>query len=508
MKTQNLHEHLTTQEKISVVSMAAIAFFMDILDTTVVNVSVPTIAGSMGVSVTDGTLVITSYGISMAISTLIAGWISRKLGAIYAFCGATVAFGFFSFMCGAATNIDQIIVFRVLQGAVAGPIGPTCFLLLRVALPPKFGNVGTALFGMIAITAPALGPYFGGILTDNFGWSFIFYINIPFALLSTFIIFNILNDENDPVDNAKFDFVGFAFIVISVSSLQILLDKGKDYEWFDSTFIVVLALTSLISFIILLIWELGVEHPLINFSLFRSRNFVGSALVISIFFIFFMGANVLLPIVLETVLDYTTKQAGQVNLLLGVSPFFLMPLVAGMMSKVDLRKLIIISGILMFVSIYWRSTFYNGIDFFTVSISMIFLGAGVSFLMPPLMQLIVSDFKGYEVVDAQALTTFSRTMCGAFGTSIATTVFDHQTKVHFYDLIQYITPTNINFNHYVEITQSNAYAVGTAYKTIMQQAMLLGSNDYYVWAAFATLASVMLIYIAKYTVATGMPGGH
>lgn len=501
MKTPDLYKHLSPIEQTGIVLMSAIAFFMNILDSTIVNVSIPTIAGNMGVSSTDGTVVITSYSISLAVSTLIAGFISRKVGSIYAFCIATLLFGFFSFMCGAAANMQQMVIYRILQGAVAGPVGPTCFLLLRVALPPKLVNMGTALFGMVAITAPALGPYIGGILTDNFGWPTIFYINVPFAIISAFGVFAILKKENDPVESAKFDYVGFGLISISVSCLQILLDKGKDLEWFESTLISLLALTSLISFLLFMIWQFHTKNPLINFALFKSRNFVAGGIFISIFFLFFMGAGVLLPIVLETVMGYTTEQAGEVNLLLGVSPFFLMPIVARMMSIVDLRHLIMIAGTLAAFSIYWRSIFYIDIDFTTISIAMLIMGAGVSFLMPPLMQIIVSDFKGFEIIDAQSLTTFARTMTGGFGTSLASTMFSDQTKVHMYTLLQYVSPTNINFDHYTEVAHGNPAVIGYVYKLIQKQAMLLASADYYVWSAACTFGATLVIYFAKRTIA-------
>jgi len=273
----------------------SLATFMNVLDTTIANVALTTIAGDLGVSASQGTWVITSFGVANAISVPLTGWLSMRLGQLRLFLSSVLLFVAASFLCGASTNLEMLLGFRALQGLVAGPMIPLSQALLLQCYPKAKAGMAIALWAMTTVVAPVMGPVLGGWLTDNVSWPWIFYINLPVGLLSAWLTFNVLKGRESEKRRLPIDKVGLALLVIWVGAVQILLDKGKEEDWFNSSFIVILAVIALVAFVFFLIWELTEAHPIVDLSLFKGRNFATGTLAITVGYGVFFGNLVLIP---------------------------------------------------------------------------------------------------------------------------------------------------------------------------------------------------------------------
>jgi DHA2 family multidrug resistance protein len=255
----------------------SLATFMNVLDSSIANVSIPAISGDLGVSPSQGTWVITSFGVANAISVPLTGWLTQRFGAVRLFTSSIFLFVLTSWMCGLAPSIESLIAFRVLQGLVAGPMIPLSQTLLLSSYPPAKAGTALALWGVTTLVAPIAGPLLGGWLTDNMTWPWIFYINLPVGLLAAGITWGIYRNRETTTRKLPIDSIGLALLVVWVGSLQLMLDKGKELDWFSSTQITTLAIVAVVSFSVFVVWELTQEHPVVDLRLFKGRNFaVGS----------------------------------------------------------------------------------------------------------------------------------------------------------------------------------------------------------------------------------------
>src|SRR5256884_4030892 len=251
----------------------SLATFMNVLDLSIANVSIPAISGDLGVSPDRGTWVITSFGVANAISLPLTGWLTRRYGQVRLFMASVLLFVIVSFLCGLAPSIEMLILFRVIQGAVAGPMIPLSQSLLLSSYPKEKAGMALALWAVTTLVAPVVGPLLGGWITDNISWPWIFYINVPVVLGAAGGVWLTYQKRETPTAKVPVDTVGLGLLVIWVGALQVLLDQGRGLDWFNSTAIVALACVAVVGFVVFLIWELTEEHPIVDLSLFRSRNF-------------------------------------------------------------------------------------------------------------------------------------------------------------------------------------------------------------------------------------------
>ena len=277
----------------------SLATFMNVLDSSIANVSIPAISGDLGVSPSQGTWVITSFAVSNAIAVPLTGWLTQRFGMVRLFTSSIVLFVLASLLCGLAPNIGMLIFFRVIQGLVAGPMIPLSQALLLQTYPPEKSGVALAMWSMTTLVAPVTGPLLGGWITDNISWPWIFYINIPIGLFAALVTWNLYRDRETPIRKLPIDTIGLASLVIWVGALQIMLDKGKELDWFASTQIIVLGLVALIGFAFFVIWELNEEHPVVDLRLFARRNFWVGTLVLALGYGVMFGNIVLLPLWLQ-----------------------------------------------------------------------------------------------------------------------------------------------------------------------------------------------------------------
>lgn len=297
--------------KLAIMTIAlALATFMQVLDSTIANVAIPTIAGNLGASNSQGTWVITSFGVANAISIPITGWLAKRIGEVRLFMWSTALFALTSWLCGISQSLEMLIFFRVLQGLVAGPLIPLSQSLLLNNYPPAKRNMALALWSVTIVVAPILGPILGGYISDNYHWGWIFFINVPFGVLIIMCISNTLAGRETKTEIKPIDTIGLVLLVVGVGALQIMLDQGKELDWFNSTEIIVLTIIAVVALSFLIVWELTDEHPVIDLSLFKSRNFTIGCLTLSLAYMIYFGTIVLLPLLLQEVFGYTATWAG------------------------------------------------------------------------------------------------------------------------------------------------------------------------------------------------------
>ena len=333
----------------------SLATFMLVLDSTIANVAIPTIAGDLGASSSQGTWVITSFGVANAISIPITGWLAKRFGEVRLFLIATLLFVLASWLCGIANSLEMLIVFRVLQGAVAGPIIPLSQSLLLNNYPPEKRGMALAFWSMTIVVAPICGPILGGWISDNIHWGWIFFINVPIGLAVVLISWKILEGRESRISHQPVNTIGLILLALGVGALQLMLDQGRELDWFNSTEIVALTIIAAVGLIALIIWELTDDNPVVDVSLFKSRNFTVGCVSTSLAFLVYSGTVVLIPLLLQQVYNYTATWAGLAAAPVGLLPILLAPIIGKFGNKIDMRILITVSFMVYALTFYWRA---------------------------------------------------------------------------------------------------------------------------------------------------------
>ncbi|HBQ6689844.1 TPA: DHA2 family efflux MFS transporter permease subunit, partial [Klebsiella pneumoniae] len=409
----------------------SMATFMQMLDSTISNVAIPTISGFLGASTDEGTWVITSFGVANAISIPVTGRLAQRFGERKLFLTSVTLFALASLCCGLSTNLDTLIGFRVVQGLVAGPLIPLSQSLLLRNYPPEKRNIALALWSMTVIIAPIFGPIIGGYICDNYDWGWIFLINVPLGVIVVVLTSWLLKGRETPTEPVKINLIALSLLVLGVGSLQIMLDKGKDLDWFNSTTIIVLAIIAVIAIILLVIWEATDNNPIIDLSLFRSRNFTIGILCIACAYLIYAGAIVLMPQLLQTVFEYTSVSAGLAYAPIGIMPLLLAPLIGRYGHKIDMRMLVTFSFIVYALCYYWRSvTFSSAIDFTWVIIPQFMQGFAVACFFLPLTTISLSGLPPEKFAAATSLSNFFRSLSGSIGTTITMTLWSRRDSFH------------------------------------------------------------------------------
>lgn len=479
----------------------SLAVFMNVLDTSIANVAIPTISGDLGVSSDQGTWVITSFAVANAISVPLTGWLTDRIGQVRLFLASIILFVISSWMCGLAPTLPFLLASRVLQGAVAGPMIPLSQALLLSSYPRAKAPMALALWSMTTLIAPVAGPILGGWISDNYSWPWIFYVNIPVGIAAAAVTWMIYRSRESAVRRAPIDGVGLALLVIWVGSLQIMLDKGKDLDWFASTTIVVLALTALIAFAFFVVWELTAEHPVVDLSLFRMRNFSGGTIALSVGYGLYFGNLVLLPLWLQTQIGYTATDAGLVMAPVGFFAILLSPLTGKFLSRTDPRY-IATAAFLTFALCFWmRSRYTTGVDEWSLMAPTFVQGIAMAGFFIPLVSITLSGLPGHRIPAASGLSNFVRIMCGGIGTSIFQTAWDHRNNFHHAQLVEQANPYNPTFNQAVTQMGQLGFTRGQAHGLInnmaTQQAAQLGVNDLFYISAAIFVLLIALIWITK-----------
>jgi DHA2 family multidrug resistance protein len=476
----------------------ALATFMQVLDTTIANVSIPTIAGNLGVSATQGTWVITAFAVSNAIAMPLTGWLARRIGQVKLFVLSTSLFSLTSMLCGMAPSFTLLIAGRILQGAVAAPMMPLSQSLLLANYPHHKKGLALAFWAMTATIGPIAGPLLGGYITDNFSWPWIFYINVPIGLFSAFIVWQMLKDRETKTQKFPIDYMGLGLLIIGVGSLQIMLDKGSELDWFSSSTIIALAIVAVIAIAFFIVWELFDEHPVIDLSLFKNRNFTIGALTISFGYSVFLGGGVVFPLWLQTQLGYTAFWAGFASASVGVFAFLLSPVIGGNLHRLNLRVVLTLSFILFAISYFWMSNFTTQIDIIAASMPRLLMGAAMAMFFVPLTAIIISELEPSRIASAMGLVNFLRILGGGLGTSIAVTLWQRWGSYHHAILTEQITAFSQTTKEAIQtLHNASLPPLPIINNLINQQALTRSNDDILLLSGFAFLGLIVFIWFAK-----------
>ena len=492
------------------VATLAMANFMAVLDLTIVNVSVPHIAGSMAVSVNEGTWAITSYAVAEAVMVPLTGWLAQRFGPVRVFSTAALAFGACSMLCGLSTSLPMLVTVRVLQGLAGGPLMPMSqTLLLRIA-PAEKRNMALGLWTMTTILGPIAGPVLGGLFSDTLGWPWAFYINVPIAVICTTLVIRTLSQFETATVKKPIDYVGLVLLIVWVGALQIMLDNGENDDWFASNFIISLAAIALVGFIAFLAWELTDEHPIVDLRIFRYRSFALSTVALFFTFGSFMGSIVLIPLWLQTSMGYTATTAGQMMAWNGLVALFLAPIVANMIGKVDPRFLMSLGLGLVALDTFWRTTFNTDISFWGLVPAQMALGLGMPLFFLPMMSMSMGAVKPEETASAAGLINFLRTMAGAFATGVIVFAWRDSTAASHVDIAGSLNNAPKVLAQMQAAGQGHQQALMSLDGIVQTQSVMLGTNQVFsVVAVILACVSAGVWLMPKPKLAPmKMGGGH
>lgn len=480
----------------------ALATFMIVLDSSIANVAIPTIAGNLGVSLDEGTWVITVFAAANAIAIPLTGWLTLRFGQVRLFTGAIILFVLTSWLCGLATNLPFLLFARILQGFVAGPLIPLSQAILLGSYPREKSSIALALWGMTATVGPIAGPTLGGWITASYDWSWIFYINIPVGLFAAVVCWWIYHDRETERKIFPIDTVGLILLIIWVAALQIMLDKGKNLDWFNSSEIVILAIIAGVGFCYFLVWELTQKNPVIDLTLFAGRNFTGGTIAIAVGYGVFFGNLVLLPQWLQQDLAYPSLNAGLVMAPLGVFAVICSPIVGRILPKSDARVITTVAFLLFALVFYLRSLYTSDVDTWTLVIPTLLQGIPVAMFFIPLSLIILAGLPTDKIAAAAGLSNFARVFCGAIGTSIASTTWNNRAIVHHSQLTEQSTPYTTTFNDFINLSQNvlgidqqQSYALFN--RIVDVQSDTLGLNDIFWVSSLIFLALIPIVWITK-----------
>jgi MFS transporter, DHA2 family, multidrug resistance protein len=486
----------------------ALANFVVVLDTTIANVSVPHIAGGLAVSPSQGVWTITSYAVADAISVPLTGWLAGRFGSVRTFLTCLAGFGLFSLMCGLSNSLYMLVVFRILQGLSGGPLMPLSQTLLMRIFPKERRAAALGIWAATTTAAPIFGPILGGLISDNWSWPWIFFINLPVVAICMFLVFQMVTPFETRTARVRIDVIGLILLVVFVGALQLMVDTGREHDWFDSSWIVTLAIVAAIGFALFLIWELTEEHPIIDLQVFRYRGFVAGVVAVSLGFGAFFAQIVLTPLWLQQVVGYTATNAGYVVAWIGLFAVLMSPLAARLTDKVDVRVTVTAGLLWIFAMTLLRARWTIESDYWDLAIPHLLQGIGMPFFFIGLTALALGSVPPERVVAAAGMMSFLRTLSGAIGTALATTLWDHSNANARGQLVPELNdvPGTMRTLEGAGFTTEQARAAID--RMVEAQAATLGAIDVYVTAGLMLLLAAASIWLAPRPRAGVLQAGH
>ncbi|MBN8921850.1 MAG: MFS transporter [Rhodanobacter sp. 68-29] len=481
----------------------AVAFstFMEVLDMTIVNVAVPHISGSLGVSPSEGTWTISSYALASAIMQPLTGWLARRFGEVRTFVASVLLFVVFSMLCGLATSMPMLVVCRLLQGAGSGPMVALSLTLLLNNYPKEKQGIALALWAMTVVVAPIFGPILGGWLTDNFSWPWIFYINLPVGLAAAVVTWAILRKRETKTFKAPIDVVGLVLLVVGVGCLQFMLDNGNDHDWFASPLILALGITALVCLTFLVVWEIHAKHPVIDLSLFRQRNFTVGVIALTLGMFAFFGINVVFPLWLQIDLGYTATWAGLATAPVGVLAFLLSPLLGQNLHRLELRAVVTFSFLIFALTSYWFASFDSNASFSTLVLPRFVMGLAIPCFFIPLNQIYLAGLPASEIANASGLSNFCRTMGSSMSTAITVTLWQHRSELHHANLTENVSPGHPAAMQFMQDLAArgmpHGQGLGLIDQLVNREALTLAVNDVFWGCAVLFLLLIPILWFAK-----------
>ena len=485
----------------------AMGTFMQVLDSTIANVSLPTISGNLGVSTNQGTWVITAFAVANGIGVPLTGWLMGRYGVVRTFVGSVLLFTIASFLCGIAWSLPSLIFFRVLQGGVSGPMIPGSQALLISIFPSDRRGAALGIWSITTLVAPICGPILGGYISDNYHWAWIFLINVPVGLAVTFLCWRNMKERETPTRKLPIDTVGLGLLVVWVGALQVMLDQGKDLDWFASTQIVILAIVTAIGFAAFLIWELTAKNPIVDLSLFKRRNFALGTLAFCLGYAVFFACNLLMPLWLQTQVGYTATWAGLVAAPTGVIAVLLTPLSAKLMSKVDARVIATVAYIAFGVSYLMRSHFTADASFVDFMLPLLVQGIAMATFFLAMITILLDGIPPQKIPLASGLSNFARIVGGGFAASIVTTLWDRREALHQSRMADQTTIFTPGLSKVLAGLHSAGFpdlaAKAAVTRTMTSQAYLLAANDIFWASGWICILLIGMVWLCKRAVSGG-----
>lgn len=488
--------------------------FMLVLDTSIANVALPHIAGSLSATVDEGTWVLTSFIVANGIVLPLAGWFSQLFGRKRLYITCVFLFTLTSFLCGLAPNLPSLIFFRVLQGFSGGAMQPLSQSILVESFPKEKRGMAMAIYGMGVVVAPIIGPTLGGWITDSYNWRWIFFINVPTGILAIILNSIVIHDpphllRRTSLKSVHLDFIGLFFLSLGIGALQLVLDKGQRDDWFSSRFIVSLSVICVLSLVFMILWELNRKEPVINLHLFKDREFAMATGLLFVIGFGLYGSTVLLPLFLQVLMGYTSLNAGLVMSPGGIMTMMAMPLVGFLTAKVHARWLICTGLVIGAVGLFEMSRFDLNVSFNHAVISRMILSTSLAFLFVPINTVAYSGLSKKVYDQAAGLINLSRNLGASFGISFVTTLLARRAQFHQTVLSSHTSEFNPAFlqmaerikqglisrgvNDYTALLQSKAII----YRILQRQALTLSYVDAFWLLGVLFLAVIPLIFFLR-----------
>jgi DHA2 family multidrug resistance protein len=479
----------------------ALGTFMQVLDTSIANVSIPTIAGNLGVSTDQGTWVITSFAVANGVSVPISAWLMQRFGVVRTFVVSVALFTIASLLCGLAWSLPSLIAFRVLQGAMSGPMIPGSQALLINVFGPNKRPAALAIWSLTTLMAPIAGPLLGGYISDNYVWPWIFLINVPVGVFCVLLCWNNLKSQETPTQKLPIDRIGLLLLFVWVGALQIMLDKGKDLDWFNSPVIVVLTVVTVVAFAAWLIWELTDQHPIVDLTLFKSRSFTLGTLALCLGYAVFFGNIVLMPLWLQTFLGYTATWAGMVSAPSGVTAVLTSLMVGRLMRRFDPRALAATSFALYAASYFMRAALTPDASFIAFTAPQLVQGFAMGLFFVTMLAVIFDGVPPNKIPAASGLSNFLRITAGSFATSLTTTMWDRREALHqarLADTISVYAPAyQQSLAQMHQFGLNDPTAAGAMTQSLVAQSYLLSSLDLFYLSAWLCVALIPLCFLVR-----------
>ena len=479
----------------------AMGTFTQVLDTTIANVSLPTIAGDLGASTNQSTWIITSFVVANGIGVPITGWLMNRYGVVKIFVLSMLGFTIASLFCGLAWSLESLVFFRTLQGALSGPIIPGSQALMLSIFPREKRTTALAIWSITTLVAPICGPILGGYISDSWHWGWIFLINVPVGLIVTALCWGGLQHRETATSKLPIDMVGLGLLVLWAGALQIMLDTGKNEDWFESTQIIVLALVSLLGFIAFLLWELTEEHPVVDLSLFRNRNFTLGTLVFCLGNGVFLANMLLIPLWLQTQLGYTATWAGLVSAPTGAIAVLVTPIAAKLMTRFDARWIATIAFAASAVSYFMRASLTADASFMAIAWPLMVQGISSGSFFIATVSILLDGVPPGRIPSASGLSNFARIIASGFAVSLVTTFWDRREAVHqshMADLMSgYMPALNNLLLSMREMGLPELSAKAAIARGMEGQAYLLASVDMFTVSAWLCLAAIVIVWLCR-----------
>lgn len=484
--------------------------FMEVLDTTVVNVSLPHIAGSLSATVDEATWTLTSYLVANAIVLPMTGWLAGRFGRKRLLMMAVTGFTAASFACGLAPSLGMLIVFRIIQGACGGGLQPLSQAILLESFPPQKRGQAMAFWALGIVVAPMLGPVLGGWLTDNYSWRWVFYINVPIGVIAILLTQAFIFDPHYlRRERTGIDYWGIGLLVLGIGCLQIMLDKGQEEDWFGSHFIITLAVLAVIGLVGLVIRELKARHPVIDLDVFKYRTYaVGTFLMTIVGFVLY-GSTVLLPLLMQELLGYTATHAGVTNLPRGLASFLFMPVVGILTGKVDSRKLLAVGLTATAGAMFAVSFFSLDVGFWNFWWPLMLQGAGLGLIFVPLTTVTNDPIPLERMGNATSVFNLMRNIGSSVGISVVETLQFRHMQAHILYLGQHVNRTSprtqqalnglkqMFMSKGADAVTAEHQAMGAIWGMVQQQASMLSYNDVFRFLGWMFLIMLPLLFLMK-----------